>query len=248
MKTYVSDIIPKIQKFSLKLDNLTLLINQHWIIIDDIEDAKNVYIFRRNNELLISNNGKVEKAKWEYLGSNSLLVEKKDEIYLFKQVFFDKNILALKVDSIKNEYVLMINELMFNENLRISESILNFLSLKYLQTQRENCRMERIGYKDNSLKSENLKSTNPQYDIINKSAKYSWWGNIIELYEIKYDDGEIGMLYFNHKKTQSFFKDTKSLAWTTWVHYYDGLEAGINALHYFLKTGNIMNKGYIATY
>jgi hypothetical protein len=66
MKTYISDIIPKIQKFSQKLDNLTLLTNQHWVVIDNVENEKNVYIFRQNNELLISQNGKVEKAKWEY--------------------------------------------------------------------------------------------------------------------------------------------------------------------------------------
>ena len=29
-------------------------------------NEKNVYIFRQNNELLISQNGKVEKATWEY--------------------------------------------------------------------------------------------------------------------------------------------------------------------------------------
>ena len=73
MRTYISDIIPRIQKFSQKLDNLTLLTNQHWVVIDDIDNTKNVYIFRQNNELLISQNGKVEKAKWEYLGHNSLI-------------------------------------------------------------------------------------------------------------------------------------------------------------------------------
>ena len=73
MRTYISDIIPRIQKFSQKLDNLTLLTNQHWVVIDDIYKAKIVCIFRQNNELLISQNGKVEKAKWEYLGHNSLL-------------------------------------------------------------------------------------------------------------------------------------------------------------------------------
>ena len=40
MKTYLSDIIPKIQKFSEKLDNLTLLTNKHWVIIDNIENKK----------------------------------------------------------------------------------------------------------------------------------------------------------------------------------------------------------------
>jgi hypothetical protein len=65
MKTFFADIFPKIQRFSDKLDNLTMLKNQHWVSIDDILSTKTVYIFRTNNELLISKNGKVEKAKWE---------------------------------------------------------------------------------------------------------------------------------------------------------------------------------------
>ena len=69
MKTYIADIIPKLQRFSQKLDNLTLLTNQHWVVLDELESSKTVFIFRSNNELLISRNGKVEKAKWEYLGT-----------------------------------------------------------------------------------------------------------------------------------------------------------------------------------
>jgi hypothetical protein len=109
MKTFFSDIIPKIQLFSQKLDNLTLLTNQHWVMIDELNNDKIVYIFRTNNELLLSKNGKVKKAEWEYLGNNSLLIDTKEESFLFKHGFFDENILALKIDN-KNEYMFLINE------------------------------------------------------------------------------------------------------------------------------------------
>ncbi len=56
MKTYFSDSIPKIQRYSEKLDNLTLL-------VDEITQNKTVYIFRTSGELLVAKNGKVEKAK-----------------------------------------------------------------------------------------------------------------------------------------------------------------------------------------
>lgn len=62
MQTFIADIIPQLQRFSKKLDDLTLLTNQHWVVLDELENAKNVYIFRSNNELLISSNGKVEKG------------------------------------------------------------------------------------------------------------------------------------------------------------------------------------------
>ena len=48
MKTFLSDIFPRIQRFSKDLDILTLLTNQHWVSIDDTESNKIVYIFRTN--------------------------------------------------------------------------------------------------------------------------------------------------------------------------------------------------------
>jgi len=55
MKTYFSDLIPRIKKFSKKLDDLTLLTDQHWIVIDEIENSKNVYIFKKDYSLLLAN-------------------------------------------------------------------------------------------------------------------------------------------------------------------------------------------------
>lgn len=131
MKTFLSDIFPKIQRYSEKLDNLTLLTNQHWVSIDDILSNKTVYIFRTNNELLISTNGKVEKEKWEYLGNKSLLIDKKTESYLFKHGFFDENILALKVDS-SEEYAVFVNESKYDGELNSIDRVFDFLRRKYL--------------------------------------------------------------------------------------------------------------------
>lgn len=131
MKTFIADIFPKIQRFSQRLDNLTLLTNQHWVSIDDILTSKKVYIFRSNNSLLVSTNGKVEKATWEYLGNKSLLIDKANESYLFKHGFFDENILALKVDS-SEEYAVFVNENNYEGELNSIERVLDFLRRKYL--------------------------------------------------------------------------------------------------------------------
>ena len=92
MKTFLLDLIPKLQRCSEKLDNLTLLQNHHWILLDEVNNSRTIYIFRESNELLLSYNGKVEKAKWEYLGNNTLLIDRKEESLLFKHGFFDENI------------------------------------------------------------------------------------------------------------------------------------------------------------
>jgi hypothetical protein len=132
MKTYIVNIIPKIQEFSRKLDDLTLLTNKHWVVIDEANEDKSVYIFRNNKQLLISYNGKVEKATWEYLGNNSLLIDKKNESYLFKHGFFDENILALKIDG-KKEYAFLVNENKFEGELNSIDAIVSFLINEYLK-------------------------------------------------------------------------------------------------------------------
>jgi hypothetical protein len=131
MKTFVADIIPKIQRYSQKLDNLTLLTNQHWVVLDELGQSKTVYIFRQTNELLISTNGKVEKAKWEYLGQNSILIDLKDQSYLFRHGFFDENVLALKIDS-KEEYAVLINESKYQGELNSISAVLDFLKKNYI--------------------------------------------------------------------------------------------------------------------
>lgn len=131
MKTFLADIFPKIQRYSEKIDNLTLLTNQHWVSIDDILSTKTVYIFRTNNELLVSTNGKVEKERWEYIGNKSLLIDKRNESYLFKHGFFDENILALKVDS-SEEYAVFVNENKYDGELNSIDRVLDFLNRKYL--------------------------------------------------------------------------------------------------------------------
>lgn len=136
MQTFISDLIPKVQRYSQKLDDLTLLTNQHWVVIDETDNSKNVYIFRKNNELLISSNGEVEKGKWEYLGNNSLLIDRKNKSYLFKHGFFDENILALKIDG-KNEYAFLINENKFQGELNTLDKINEFLAKKYIEPEIE---------------------------------------------------------------------------------------------------------------
>ncbi len=131
MQTFISDIIPKIQRFSQKLDDLTILTNQHWVVMDEIDKTKNVYIFRKNNELLVSSNGEVEKGRWEYLGNNSLLIDKKDKSYLFKHGFFDENVLALKIDG-REEYAFLVNENKYDGELNSFTRVIDFLNRTYL--------------------------------------------------------------------------------------------------------------------
>jgi hypothetical protein len=249
MKTYISDVIPRIQKFSQRLDNTTLLKNQHWVVIDDIDNTKSVFIFRQNNELLISQNGKVEKAKWEYLGNNSLLIDLTDGSYLFKHGFFDENILALKIDS-KDEYAFLVNESKFDKELNSSSSVIEFLNRMYLEPNIKRSIQDTIGLTIGNTQDQYTLTSYlaPNYRISKISESSSIFNSKTEKYLIEFDDSVKGEIFLKKKNNQAYFEEKKSLSWTTWHHYYENLNSCLNGLHYFLKTGKILREGFVVTY
>lgn len=132
MKYYFSELFSSLQNFSKRLDDVAVLTNQHWVSLGEIENQKNVYIFLKDKQLLISENGRVKRNRWEYLGNQSLLIEVADEIFLFKHGFIDDNILALKLDG-SDQYAIFINETKYNKELNSAQDIFNFLENKYIK-------------------------------------------------------------------------------------------------------------------
>lgn len=197
MRTYVADIIPKIQRFSTKLDNLTLLTNQHWVVLDELSQSKTVYIFRSNGELLIAINGKVDKAKWEYLGQNSILIDLKEQSYLFRHGFFDKNILALKVDS-KEEYAVLINESRFQGELNSISAVVNFLNQNYLINPPDTT--EKTGQRKKSTTS-----------IIYVKDGYTLRMGSYKEFDVKLSGGRILKIYQKQSNGKYFFYDNKEI-------------------------------------
>jgi len=187
MKTYIADIIPKIQRFSQKLDNLSMLTNQHWVVLDELSQSKTVYIFRTNGELLIAINGKVDKAKWEYLGQNSVLIDLKEQSYLFRHGFFDENILALKVDS-KEEYAILINESKYQGELNSISTVINFLNKNY--------------FLNPSIKVNNLGSTTKTIEFIKEG--YTFRMGSFREFRVRLSNGQVCTVYQKQSNQQYF--------------------------------------------
>ncbi len=80
MKTFLLDLISTFQRYSKRLNDLALLMNKHWVSLSNIEEEKNTFIFRDNNQLIISERGLAKRGSWEYFGENSMLLKQKKEI------------------------------------------------------------------------------------------------------------------------------------------------------------------------
>ena len=225
MKTYIADIIPRIQRFSKRLDDLTKLTNQHWVSLGDINQAKRVYIFRANNQLLISENGRVEKGSWEYLGNQSLLLETKDGNYLLKHGFFDDNVIALKLDS-TDSYAFFVNETRYNGDLNNISDILRFLDNKYLK----NNSGSELGSQGKPAEFENIPFG---YTIERETDSYNmFWGSHVT-YSLKFSSGQLGVVYKGTSTDKYFYMDT-----TFGKQYYNFMDEVAYNLYLYLKSKN----------
>lgn len=135
MKFYLLEIINKIQNLSRKLDETTLIENNHWVYIDDLNTEKRVYIFRSNGQLLISTNGIVNKSSWEYLGFGSLLIDTSEGSFLFKNGFIDETLLALKIDS-SEKFALFVNETKYGSEINNLSDLQKYVENKYKKSEK----------------------------------------------------------------------------------------------------------------
>ena len=224
MRTYIADIIPKLQKFSQKLDDLTRLTNQHWVSLGDIDQTKRVFIFRPSNQLIISDNGIVEKGSWEYLGNQTLLMDTKHESYLLKHGFFDENVIALKLDS-TDSYAFFVNETKYHKELNNIGDILKFLENKYLKSDPTSSGL-------GSTKKGTINETFG-YDIISEKESYDIvWGSHIA-YELKFLNGNIGKVYKGNSTGKYFYMD-----FTFGQKYFKTFEDAAYNLHIYLGQKN----------
>jgi hypothetical protein len=136
MTTYLTEIIPKIQKFSKRLDDLTKLTNQHWVYIDDLKDIKTVFLFGNKGDLDIYENGiEIDSGSWRLIENNSIQLKFKNRPgLLLKHGFFDGNIIALKIDS-KDHYAFFVNENKYHSELNSITDILRFLENRYINNK-----------------------------------------------------------------------------------------------------------------
>lgn len=224
MNSYFSDIIPRIIRFSKKINDLTKLKYQKWVLINEIERTKIVFIFRDNNQLIVSKNGKVKIGRWEYLDENNLLIDYDEQCKLFLIGFLDENIFALKRDN-NNKYIFFINETKYDSSEINSVSGINeFLRKKYLGKKKQ------------------LPHTNYIKTIIR--IERGFLGNNLEIHKVQFNDGLCGEIYVRSNSKKSYFIDDINHT-SKMKRYYINSDFCISALHEFLKTNTISKEGFV---
>jgi hypothetical protein len=135
MKFYLSEIIPRIIQYSKKIDEDAMLLNHDWILFDFTTTSKITYIFRKNNELIITDSGIGRRCKWENMGDQRLLIEE-NRVCKYYNVFFDETFLILNRNN-TNTYAFLINEKKLNQRFLALIQINEYLESKYIIPTKE---------------------------------------------------------------------------------------------------------------
>lgn len=132
MRDILYHIVPKLEPFDYSLHHDTQFINQEWVLINGIEDAKAMYLFKPNNELLISENNQVTKTRWSFINSNFLSITTEDGIVLIKAFYRDKDMLVLNQKA-SEDYAFFINSSVYDTTIETKEDVQEYFKDKYLK-------------------------------------------------------------------------------------------------------------------
>jgi hypothetical protein len=180
MIEYLSSIIPRLEKFSRKLDKTEIFVEKTWIHIDESSNHHE-YMFMRDKRLILSVNGAVITGTWELLPNGKLLLNRvKDEI-LFQNIFFTDAIMILQKSGSNEDPFTFINE----------DRIPDLDVVRYLQDLDESLSYGRVSDEKSNTK-ETTVTYEPEPGVINilssgKIIAHSY----IEGNKVKKHDGSI---------------------------------------------------------
>jgi hypothetical protein len=110
MKVYLKSIVKQLRNYSLSLEKTSILIDKPWALIDEEFEIQKL-IFKKNKELILSKNGKVQEGKWDYFPeAKSLLIDRNKDKILCNEAFIDKGVMILKLDGTENRFFILANE------------------------------------------------------------------------------------------------------------------------------------------
>lgn len=88
----------------------------------------------------------------------------------------------------------------------------------------------------------------PNYKSEKQSQTKTFFGSIIEVFSIEFEDGLKEEVFIYKKNNLAYFKALKKGMWVVSKHKYENIELCINALHFYLKTGEIHQIGFIESF
>jgi len=105
----------------------SILIDNNWVLINDIKTRKTIYRFHKNNVLSITKNNIISKGEWHYVNAEFIRITSDDEINIIKIMFRENHLLTLDIDRKSKNLAVFVNESKSDTPLDSQDSIRRFL-------------------------------------------------------------------------------------------------------------------------
>jgi hypothetical protein len=102
MQEFINNLIPRLKILSKSLDQVEVFVDKAWVYTDENNNIHE-YTFLRDQRLIVSYNGQIEKGKWELLPTGKLLLDIANENMMLENAFVNKAILVLKKNGMDDQ-------------------------------------------------------------------------------------------------------------------------------------------------
>lgn len=102
--------INSLSNLTKSLKKISLLLDKPWALVDENGQIQKL-IFKKNKELILSQNGSVNIGSWDYYPeARSLLIDRLTDKLLLNEVFIDENVIIMKKDGTNTNFFALANE------------------------------------------------------------------------------------------------------------------------------------------
>ena len=115
----------------------SILIDNNWVLINDIKTRKTIYRFHKNNVLSITKNNIISKGEWHYVNAKFIRITSDDEINIIKIMFRENHLLTLDIDRKSKNLAVFVNESKSDTPLDSQDSIRRFLHSRYINKAKD---------------------------------------------------------------------------------------------------------------
>lgn len=110
MNDLIKYFVKSLASSTLTLKKKGILIDKPWAFLDEEGEIQKL-IFKKDNGLILSKNGKVMEGSWDYFPeARALFINRGKDKLLLKEQFIDENVLILKKDGTDNDFYALANE------------------------------------------------------------------------------------------------------------------------------------------
>ena len=130
MPSAIFNLLSNLEPFNHEAHYDSVLLDHEWVLVNGIENKKEVYIFKADDVLIIEHNASSSQTTWKIIKDNTFTIDTEDGLTEVDAYFKDKDILVLNKER-TSDCAVFINSNFDSDQINSVDDIQEFLKKKY---------------------------------------------------------------------------------------------------------------------